>query len=96
VRAYIVAGRALISLVSGTVVLETVELRFKAAEATKEPAPRVEDGIIHGIVGFEGEEPDSLSVACEGNDSVRLNVSSCKVVPSEGDDREAVNRDTAL
>ena len=57
VRAYIVAGRALISLVPGAGVLETVELRFNAADATKEPAPRVEVGIIHGIVGFDGE-PD--------------------------------------
>ena len=55
VRAYIVAGRALISLVPGAGVLETVELRFNAADATKEPAPRVEVGIIHGIVGFDGE-----------------------------------------
>jgi hypothetical protein len=33
----------------------TVELLFKAAEATKPPAPRVDDGISHGIEGLVGE-----------------------------------------
>ena len=50
-----VAGRALISRVSGAGPLVTVELRFNAADATNEPAPRVEDGIIHGILGLVGE-----------------------------------------
>jgi hypothetical protein len=35
--------------------LMTVELLFKAAEATKPPAPRVDDGISHGIAGLVGE-----------------------------------------
>jgi len=63
-----VAGRVRTSVLSGVGVdLVTVELRFNAADATKPPAPRVEDGINHGIDGFVGEV-DSLGV---GNDSVR-------------------------
>jgi len=95
VRAYIVAGRALISLVSDAGPLITVELRFNAAEATNEPAPRVEDGIIHGILGFVGEL-GWLGVDCEGNDSVRVSASSCNVDAKDGVDFEAVNRETVL
>jgi len=72
VRAYIVAGLVRMSLVSGVGVgLTSVELRFKAADATKPPAPRVDEGIIHGIDGFAEVEISSFSVF-EGNDSVRF------------------------
>ena len=49
----------------------TVELRFKAAEATNPPAPRVEEGIIHGITGFV-DAPISLG----GAESMR-SIGSC-------------------
>ena len=52
--------------------LTCVELRFEAADATNPPAPRVDEGIIHGIDGFVEVESSSLSVF-EGNDSVRFN-----------------------
>jgi hypothetical protein len=42
-----------------------VELRFKAAEATNPPAPRVDEGISHGMEGFVGE------CSASGADSVR-------------------------
>lgn len=68
-----VAGRAFKSVASGVGALRTrVELLFNAADATNPPAPRVEDGINHGIFGLVGDV-DSLGV---GNDSVRWRESS--------------------
>jgi hypothetical protein len=46
----------------------TVELRFKAADATNPPAPRVDEGINHGIEGLEGEVGSFGGV---GSESVR-------------------------
>jgi hypothetical protein len=73
--------------------LITVELRFRAADATKPPAPRVDDGIIHGIEGLVGDV-DSLCGA--GNESVRRKSSSWSWVVKDGEDLDAAKRDTVL
>jgi hypothetical protein len=52
---YIVAGRVFIVALSERVGFISVELRFSAADATKPPAPRVDDGISHGMEGFVEE-----------------------------------------
>ena len=88
-------GLAFTSVVSVTgPVLDRVELRFNAADAdaTNPPAPRVEVGIIHGIEGFVGD--DDSRVVIGGNDSVRESCSSNCCRGREGDDRDAVKRDT--
>ena len=93
---YIVMGLAFTSVVSVTgPVLDMVELRFNAADAdaTNPPAPRVEVGIIHGIEGFVGE--DDSRVVVGGNESVRESCSSSNFCRGmEGDDRDAVKRET--
>jgi hypothetical protein len=90
-RPYMVTGRVLISLSAIGGLLIKVELLFNAADATKPPAPRVEDGIIHGIDGLVGEE-----VSLGGVDSVRSTGSSLICDVSEGVERDDVNRETAL
>jgi hypothetical protein len=57
-----------------------VELRFRAAEATKPPAPRVVVGIIHGIAGFVGDD----------------GVEEGKLEDTEGVEREVVNLETRV
>ena len=49
--------------------LMSVELRFRAADATNPPAPRVDEGITHGIDGFAEVEISSFCIR-EGNESV--------------------------
>jgi len=69
-----VAGLALRSALSKLGAgLRTVELRFNAADATKPPAPRVDDGINHGIDGLVG---DGDSLGGVGSESVRRRSSS--------------------
>ena len=93
-RAYMVTGRALTSAVSAAgPLLAIVELRFRAADATNPPAPRVEVGIVQGMEGFVGEE-DSRA---RGSDSERERFSSSKAWQARaGDDREAAKRETVL
>jgi hypothetical protein len=93
-RAYIVTGLVLTSAVSAAgPLLEIVELRFRAADATKPPAPRVEVGIVHGMEGFVGDE-DSL---VRGSDSERERVSSSNVSEARaGEEWDAAKRETVV
>ena len=71
----------------------TVELRFSAADATNPPAPRVDEGIIHGIDGFVGDVDSLCGV---GNESIQRRSSSSNWDPNDGEDLEAAKRDTVL
>jgi hypothetical protein len=93
-RAYIVTGLVLTCAVSAAgELLAIVELRFRAADATNPPAPRVDVGIVHGIEGFVGEEDPCV----RGSDSERERVSSSNVSEARaGEEREAAKRETVV
>jgi len=90
-RPYIVTGLVRTSASGGGGLLISVELLFNAAEATNPPAPRVEEGIIHGMAGFDGDEGSFV-----GADSVLSSGSSFIWEEREGVEWDALNRETAL